>query len=75
MRSGSRSPLHEAAYRQNVDVARLLIEHGADVNAKMTDGHTPLDTSEGRAIPIFLRRHGGISDGALQELHDGNDVS
>ncbi len=56
-----RTPLFEAAYHQNHEVARMLIDQGADVNARADDGYTPLDSSEGRAMHIFLRRHGAIS--------------
>lgn len=34
--------LHGAAYKGEVEVARLLISRGADVNARASDGNTPL---------------------------------
>lgn len=34
--------LHYAAYGQRTDTAELLLSHGADVNARNTDGATPL---------------------------------
>lgn len=37
-----RTLLHYAAYRGRFNVARLLIDHGADVNAKDDNGRTPL---------------------------------
>lgn len=37
-----RTPLHEAALRGETDVARLLIERGADVNASASANVTPL---------------------------------
>jgi tetratricopeptide (TPR) repeat protein len=37
------TPLHLAASQGHNEVAELLLAHGADVNAKCTDGSTPLD--------------------------------
>ena len=36
------TPLHDAAEQNSVDVARLLIERGADIDAKDNNGSTPL---------------------------------
>lgn len=36
------TPLSDAAFRGNVDIVRLLIEQGADVNATNRDGNSPL---------------------------------
>jgi ankyrin repeat protein len=54
--------LHYAALGGRKEVAELLIAEGADVNAKRSDGSTPLD----RAIRLvqteiadLLRKHGG----------------
>jgi ankyrin repeat protein len=43
------------------EVVDVLLEHGVDVDALTTDGSTPLSSAEGRAMPIFLRRHRGVS--------------
>ncbi|MFE4924304.1 ankyrin repeat domain-containing protein [Streptomyces sp. NPDC056661] len=37
-----RTPLHEAAEFQRIDNLRLLLQHGADLNALDEHGHTPL---------------------------------
>lgn len=38
-------PLHSAAAACNVDVARILVAHGADVNAEQQGGFLPLDAA------------------------------
>ena len=37
--------LHFAAKDNSVDIARCLLEHGADINAKAADGETPMDVA------------------------------
>ena len=37
------TPLHWAANRGRIDVARLLVENGADINKADESGKTPLD--------------------------------
>ena len=34
--------LHEVSYNGNVNAAQLLLEHGANINARNKEGHTPL---------------------------------
>jgi len=55
-------PLHEAARMQQMEVARLLLKHGADVNARDEKGQTPLDWAGlyGEALEMFelLRSYG-----------------
>ena len=41
------TPLHEAATGGNVEVAEFLIKQGANVNAKNTEGTTPLNNKVG----------------------------
>ena len=36
------TPLHAAAHANQAAIAKLLIEHGADVNAKDLNGKTPM---------------------------------
>ena len=40
--SEGKTPLSNACYNDNIEVAKFLIEHGADVNSKDRDWYTPL---------------------------------
>src|SRR5579859_1493024 len=42
------TPLHAALAHQHVDVARVLLEHGAPVNAKQAGGYTALHAAAHR---------------------------
>lgn len=42
----SGTPLHGAAFRGHIASAVVLIEGGADINARNDDGHTPLDLAK-----------------------------
>ena len=55
------APLHSAAAAQDVEIARLLLERGADPNARQAGGFTPLHTAgENGQIEIIrlLLEHG-----------------
>jgi len=39
------TPLHEAIFRERIDLAITLIDNGADLNAKTNEGITPLEMS------------------------------
>ena len=57
------TPLHEAALNGDSEFARLLLDHGADVNAKMKDGKTPLTfaVQGGQTeMAAFLRGRGAV---------------
>jgi ankyrin repeat protein len=40
------TPLRWAAYKGYLEVAKVLLAHSADVNAKDKDGKTPLDLAD-----------------------------
>lgn len=55
------APLHIAAQRWDVDMAELLVSHGADVNKRRTDGrtaHTLAELHGNREIAAWLLAHG-----------------
>ena len=50
-----RTPLHYAAARDRSQIARLLLEHGADVHAREDpNGRTPLHDAASRDAPATL---------------------
>ena len=56
------TPLHWAAIRNMVEIAKLLIDKGANVNAQSKNGETPLNHAnqrENSSMQSLLRRHGG----------------
>jgi ankyrin repeat protein len=53
--------LHEASYYGALEVARLLLSHSADVEAKRNDGKTALQVAADRGhdkVVELLREHG-----------------
>ena len=54
--TGCGTPLHNAAYRGDINAVKTLIEQGADVNAREHPGVTPLHTAagEGHANVVTL---------------------
>ena len=59
-------PLHRvAAYGRGVDVAQMLVAHGAQVNAERSDGRTAYSLAlrtGNTAVAAFLARHGARTD-------------
>ena len=65
--------LHEATVQDQKEIVELLIDKGADVNAKNDYGETPLDWTDvddvdSKEIADILRKHGGKS-GAEFSIH------
>ena len=54
-----RTPLHFAAREGHKKIVELLIDKGADMNAKANDGTTPLDMADDKETADLLRKHGG----------------
>ena len=49
------TPLHWAARNNNIEVARLLLDNGGDINLKNKDNKTPLDEApEGSEVEHLL---------------------
>ena len=71
------TPLHFAAEKNSLEVARLLIEHGADVNAK-DSVFTPLDmAAEFNSIDVarLLIEQGANTNGRdLNWMEDNEDA-
>jgi ankyrin repeat protein len=64
------TPLHCAALARREDLARLLLDHGAEVNILAGNGLTPLDVADAQgatAVVAVLEAHGGArSSGAAR---------
>ena len=67
--SNGETPLHVVAAKWDVELAELLVEHGADISRPRNDGRTPYAVAElhaNRAVADWLLAHG--ADGALAEV-------
>ena len=54
-------PLHHAAWSNQLEATKFLVEHGADINARQGDGATPLLQAASRqnnAVAKYLLEHG-----------------
>ena len=55
---GERTGLMAAAWKGHTQIAKLLLEKGADVNQGNNDGQTPLDLADNKPeIAKLLRKH------------------
>ena len=57
------TPLHLAAFFGHSSAARVLLDRGADVNARTDDGRTPLTLARDNGHDVaseLLRRRGGV---------------
>ena len=52
--NAGRTALHAAAEEGDLEAARMLVKAGADVNARTSDGSTPLQLAAGYGKPIDL---------------------
>ena len=71
------TPLYEAVTSECPEVVRLLVEHGADVSAKNTDGNTPLHNLCDILHAFVYGKYGEMYDGVpeIGKLHlDALDV-
>ncbi|MEW6354910.1 MAG: ankyrin repeat domain-containing protein [Planctomycetota bacterium] len=71
---GAGTALHAAVHNRDVKAAKLLVDSGADVNARGKFGQTPLDWLGKEAtrtpeleIVTFLRKHGAKTSKELDE--------
>ena len=69
------APIHDAAFHGRVDLIQMLLDSGADMNARSNGGETPLGTAvrAGRAeAAAFLRGKGAkerkLEEGELEKL-------
>ncbi len=53
---GGIPPLHHAIFYRNLDIVKLLINAGVDVNDRTQEGYTPLDLATG-SIREYLKKH------------------
>lgn len=70
------TPLHWAALRGHEDVARLLLDKGADVNVRNNDGETPLQVAErakrSGVVQVLRSRGGEASAGIVEAVRAGD---
>ena len=66
-RTSNGTPLHTACAYRRLDIARVLLDHGADPSAVDADGRRPADLTMPRsnqtdkALRVLLNRHQGLT--------------
>jgi uncharacterized protein len=68
---GPVQPLHSAAATRELECARLLVEHGADVNARQAGGYTPLHEAAGNGDVELARLLLGAGADSRARKDDG----
>lgn len=77
-RHQGRTALMRAAYTDDVDLAELLFEYGANILAEDEDGNTPLSealTKNGRAESLFVRKAAELKISARKEADSDASAS
>jgi ankyrin repeat protein len=72
-KNGHKTPLHAAVIKRQRDVANMLLEHGADVNAQMVEDVTPLHLAAASGWQdgvSLLLRFGALTDARDAFLHE-----
>jgi ankyrin repeat protein len=63
------TPLHRAVVAKNLSIVKMLVEHGADINAlNKDDKETPLDCAmfvNDSSIALYLKEHGAVNSAKL----------
>ena len=65
-----KTPLHFAAEHNRLEAAEILLQHGAECNARDTDGISPLQLAGSEAVLRLLRRHGARFSANYQLLKE-----
>ena len=72
------TPLHSAVAGDHRGVARLLVENGADVNARQRGGWTPLHSAAANGdedLVLYLLEHGAYPDATQDDGHTPADLA
>jgi len=70
---GTRKPVGSGLHLREKQIARLLLDNGANVNAVDDQEKTPLDLAETEETKALLREHGGLSGEELKNQEEGED--
>ena len=54
--AGGHTALHEVAFRGNLELAQILLAHGANAAARNDEGRTPLDIAQSKGHAALARR-------------------